>query len=494
MSSTLGVSALVGSADPNSYFPGLLRHHSSDCVTERVGYREALYNSVNVSSTLDVSHSPLISHPSSKDPLPTCAGCRQNITDQYLYRIQGLAWHESCAICSVCSVELVEVCFIVNKNELLCHRDYDRLYATKCGNCRQPMRSHELFMRAKHSTSVKNPLNSTLSSLSQELIFHVSCFTCCICQQPIAAGEAYIIDPVTCRPMCHSDFMAKQQRQQSPMLPQRPNHHQTSTLSTTVYPVRINNRQSSDLKSSTSSSSSPRNWRQYDENTEHIHQSSSNYCLSNRQNECDDIELTSHRNDWPTMANQDLDQSYQSVSSGGFSLNRRIRTSLTDEQRYRLQEAYESNIRPSKSIREALASELGVPMRVVQVWFQNQRARDKRASTFGHLNPNSDKSSVSHMNTINPHQFDGHQLHLQEQQRNHCNKQQSSDLCPFTPSPHTSVESGPFPEFGGFSSDNLVRYVPDVNMHNDSADVQSWRSVSHAVWLVENGNENSTIR
>ncbi|VDP76243.1 unnamed protein product [Schistosoma mattheei] len=31
-------------------------------------------------------------------------------------------------------------------------------------------------------------------------------------------------------------------------------------------------------------------------------------------------------------------------------------------------------------------------------------------------------------------------------------------------------------------------------MHNDSADVQSWRSVSHAVWLVENGNENSTIR
>ncbi|VDO79737.1 unnamed protein product [Schistosoma margrebowiei] len=115
---------------PNSYFPGLLRHHSSECVTERVGYRETPYNSVNISSTLDVSHSPLISHPSSKDPLPTCAGCRQNITDQYLYRIQGLAWHESCAICSVCSVELVEVCFIVNKNELLCHRDYDRSLVT----------------------------------------------------------------------------------------------------------------------------------------------------------------------------------------------------------------------------------------------------------------------------------------------------------------------------------------------------------------------------
>ncbi|CAH8435122.1 unnamed protein product [Schistosoma turkestanicum] len=491
MSSTMGVSALV-SNDTNPYFSGLLRHHGSDCVTERVGYRETSYNSVNVSPTHNVSHSPLISHSSSKDSLPTCAGCRRTITDQYLYRIQGLAWHESCAICSVCSAELVEVCFIVNKNELLCHRDYDRLYATKCANCRQPMRSHELFMRAKHPTSVKNSLDSKLSSLNQELIFHVSCFTCCICQQPIAAGEAYIIDPVSRRPICHSDFLTKQQRQQSsPLLLQQPNHHQSST---TLYPVRTNNRQSSDPKSCTSSSSSPRNWRQFNENTEHIHQSSSNYCLTNQQNDYDDMELTSHKNDWPTTVNQDLDQSYQSFSSGGFSLSRRIRTSLTDEQRYRLQEAYELNIRPSKSIREALASELGVPMRVVQVWFQNQRARDKRASAFGHLNPNTDNSSVTHMNTINPHQFDSHQLHLNEQQRNHCDKQQSSDLCPFTPSPHTSIESGPFPEFGGFSSDNLVRYVSN-DVHNDSTDVQqSWRSVSHAVWLVDNENENSTVR
>ncbi|VDQ15717.1 unnamed protein product [Trichobilharzia regenti] len=87
-------------------------------------------------------------------------------------------------------------------------------------------------------------------------------------------------------------------------------------------------------------------------------------------------------------------------------------------------------------MREALASELGVPMRVVQVWFQNQRARDKRASTFGR-----DKSSSMPL-VNNPHQHERQQLHFEEQQSHHQNEQQSSDLCPFTPSPHTSVESG----------------------------------------------------
>ncbi|KAK4473081.1 hypothetical protein MN116_004271 [Schistosoma mekongi] len=496
MSSVMGVSALV-SHDPNPYFSGLLRHHSSDCVTEGVSYRETPYNSFNAPSAVDVSHSPLVSH-SSKDPLPTCTGCRRNITDQYLYRIRGLAWHESCAICSVCSVELVEVCFIVNKNELLCRRDYDRLYAIKCANCRQPMRSHELFMRARHSTSVRNPPDVTLMSSSQELIFHVSCFTCCICQQPIAAGEAYVIDPISCRPICHSDFLTKrQQNQQSPLSHVSRHQYHSSTFSsnTNLYPVRTtNNCQSSDTNSSTSSS--PRNWRQTDGNSEHIHrQSSSNCCLSNKQNECDDdIELTYRKTDWPVTTNQDLEQSYQSFSSGGFNLSRRIRTSLTDEQRYRLQEAYELNIRPPKSMRQTLASELGVPMRVVQVWFQNQRARDKRASVYGRLQSNPDKLSVPHMNMTNPSQLDRHQLHFHGQQSpHHYNEQQSSDLCPFTPSPHTSVESGPFPEFGGFSSENLVRYVPD-GTHNDPTDVQPWRSVSHAVWLVENTNGHSTVR
>ncbi|VDM32976.1 unnamed protein product [Hydatigera taeniaeformis] len=59
---------------------------------------------------------------------------------------------------------------------------------------------------------------------------------------------------------------------------------------------------------------------------------------------------------------------------------KRGRTTLSVEQRARLQQVFEENPRPPKRAREALAEEFGLSVRVVQVWFQNQRAREKKLS------------------------------------------------------------------------------------------------------------------
>ncbi|KAL5104716.1 LIM/homeobox protein Lhx3 [Taenia crassiceps] len=59
---------------------------------------------------------------------------------------------------------------------------------------------------------------------------------------------------------------------------------------------------------------------------------------------------------------------------------KRGRTTLSAEQRAQLQRVFEENPRPSKKAREALAEEFGLSVRVVQVWFQNQRAREKKLS------------------------------------------------------------------------------------------------------------------
>ncbi|XP_071747230.1 LIM/homeobox protein Lhx3 isoform X4 [Lepeophtheirus salmonis] len=58
--------------------------------------------------------------------------------------------------------------------------------------------------------------------------------------------------------------------------------------------------------------------------------------------------------------------------------NKRPRTTITARQMEVLKEAYKNSPKPARHIREQLAQDTGLDMRVVQVWFQNRRAKEKR--------------------------------------------------------------------------------------------------------------------
>ncbi|CAG0916800.1 unnamed protein product [Notodromas monacha] len=58
--------------------------------------------------------------------------------------------------------------------------------------------------------------------------------------------------------------------------------------------------------------------------------------------------------------------------------NKRPRTTITAKQLETLKTAYNRSPKPSRHIREQLSQETGLDMRVVQVWFQNRRAKEKR--------------------------------------------------------------------------------------------------------------------
>lgn len=58
--------------------------------------------------------------------------------------------------------------------------------------------------------------------------------------------------------------------------------------------------------------------------------------------------------------------------------NKRPRTTITAKQLETLKSAYNSSPKPARHVREQLSQDTGLDMRVVQVWFQNRRAKEKR--------------------------------------------------------------------------------------------------------------------
>ncbi|CBY10605.1 unnamed protein product [Oikopleura dioica] len=57
---------------------------------------------------------------------------------------------------------------------------------------------------------------------------------------------------------------------------------------------------------------------------------------------------------------------------------KRPRTTITAKQLDVLKQAYQQSSKPARHVRESLSTETGLDMRVVQVWFQNRRAKEKR--------------------------------------------------------------------------------------------------------------------
>ncbi|KAG1675103.1 LIM homeobox transcription factor 1-beta [Nymphon striatum] len=66
---------------------------------------------------------------------------------------------------------------------------------------------------------------------------------------------------------------------------------------------------------------------------------------------------------------------------------KRPRTILTTQQRRAFKASFEVSQKPCRKVRESLAKETGLSVRIVQVWFQNQRAKLKkiqRKQSIGH--------------------------------------------------------------------------------------------------------------
>lgn len=80
----------------------------------------------------------------------------------------------------------------------------------------------------------------------------------------------------------------------------------------------------------------------------------------------------------------------------------RVRTVLNEKQLHTLRTCYNANPRPDAMMKEQLVEMTGLSPRVIRVWFQNKRCKDKKKATFilksqnPNQQPNSDELQVNH--------------------------------------------------------------------------------------------------
>lgn len=100
-------------------------------------------------------------------------------------RVADRSYHEDCLACAACGNLLSISCFIRDL-KLYCRSDYERIFGVKCARCLEKISCSDLVMRAAG------------------LVFHVECFACCVCGQPLPRGAHYVLRQG--QPMCRRDY------------------------------------------------------------------------------------------------------------------------------------------------------------------------------------------------------------------------------------------------------------------------------------------------
>ncbi|XP_029732996.1 LIM/homeobox protein Lhx5 isoform X1 [Aedes albopictus] len=268
-----------------------------------------------------------------------CAGCNKPILDKFLLNVLERGWHASCVRCCECHQPLSDKCFS-REAKLYCRNDFFRRYGTKCSGCGQGIAPSDL---------VRKP---------RDKVFHLNCFTCCICRKQLSTGEQlYVLDDN--KFICKDDYLLGKGPHSSSMTDsligsgsedEDEDEHLRPGLGLGSLGPNDGPLGASDLSVQSMST---------DSKTGH-----------------DDSDQGSLDGDPDCRGDSQAEN--KSPDDGGGSKRRGPRTTIKAKQLEVLKTAFSQTPKPTRHIREQLAKETGLPMRVIQVWFQNKRSKERR--------------------------------------------------------------------------------------------------------------------
>ncbi|XP_018012662.1 LIM/homeobox protein Lhx1 isoform X2 [Hyalella azteca] len=292
-----------------------------------------------------------------------CASCNKPITGKFLLTVLNRTWHAECVRCGDCGATLSEKCFS-RDDKLYCRKDFYRRFGTKCCGCGEGIPPQDMVRKAR------------------DQVFHLKCFTCYVCRKQLATGEELYVLAEN-RFICKDDFInSKFLSAETDTFMMEDDD--TMIMDTVDTP--------SELGPLTSPPSSEANFvNPHTPLTPATPKTPTP--LLNTPGPTTDLdkplglphlkEEDEHSED-EIDSEKGLDDDKTDDDKGG-NKRRGPRTTIKAKQLEVLKNAFNKTPKPTRHIREQLTKETGLPMRVVQVWFQNKRSKERRMKQLSQM-------------------------------------------------------------------------------------------------------------
>jgi len=249
-----------------------------------------------------------------------CSGCKKSIVDKTVVKVGELAFHEDCVSCCTCGEKMDGSCF-TQWGQLYCKTDFFKMFGPRCSCC------HVAFGLEEEVRSIG------------DCRFHLDCFKCVQCDIKLEKGMNVGQDHFG-KILCEKDFL--EHLNQIAKVAEAHNDSEAETENI-----------DEDYEEKELDASNSENDRTFPDSPE-----KSEHDESDKEND-DDKEMDDKKE----------------CKDGK---RRGPRTNITAKQLEMLKNVFNQNPKPTRLVREQLAKDTSLSMRVIQVWFQNKRSKEKR--------------------------------------------------------------------------------------------------------------------
>uniref|UniRef100_A0A8D0G2H8 LIM homeobox 2 n=1 Tax=Sphenodon punctatus TaxID=8508 RepID=A0A8D0G2H8_SPHPU len=319
--------------------------------------RRAKSEAPAISSAIDRGETQTQSMPSiSSERAALCAGCGGKISDRYYLLAVDKQWHMRCLKCCECKLNLESELTCFSKDgSIYCKEDYYRRFSVqRCARCHLGISASEMVMRAR------------------ELVYHLNCFTCTTCSKMLTTGDHFGMKDnlVYCR--LHFETLLQGEYQLHFNHGDVGKGQALGPGSANTLGLPYYNGVGTVQKGRPRKRKSPGPGADL---------AAYNAALSCNENDGDHL---------------DRDQQYPSNQK-----TKRMRTSFKHHQLRTMKSYFAINHNPDAKDLKQLAQKTGLTKRVLQVWFQNARAKFRR-NLLRQENTGVDKTSDSALQTGTP--------------------------------------------------------------------------------------------